>query len=279
MNSTSKNFGPHEPIDFWLPFAIVFSINFLYFIFCQCVKDNSWIDVFWGLIFIEPIVGTLIVQLIRGQQIPIRSYLILGLVTLWALRLALHIGLRHKGEDFRYQDMRKRWSEGGSCEYYSKTIGYIFMMQGLFSLVANAACLYTVILTPNTALRWNDYLGVGVWFIGFAIEVAADLQLRAHLKDTTPGKGKFCKRGLWKYSRHPNYFGEAVLWWGPYIICCSVYFGWTMVFAPLFIGYLVRFLSGVPMLEAKYEGNPEFKHYCRETNVFALWCNKTVNEE
>ena len=257
----------------------MFGINILYFFLCQCLKDNSWIDVFWGFCFIEPIVGLLVLKLVRGDDIPIRCYLILGMVTLWGVRLALHIGCRHKGEDFRYQDMRNRWMADGKNTYYCNAFGYIFMMQGFFSLVANAACLYTVILSPNSVLKWTDYAGLAVWVIGFVIEVSGDMSLRAHLADKTPGKGKFCRRGLWKYSRHPNYFGEAVLWWGPYLVCCSVYFGWTMIFAPMFIGYLVRFLSGVPMLEAKYEGYNEFQQYCRETNVFTPWCQKKDNEE
>ena len=97
-----------------------------------------------------------------------------------------------------------------------------------------------------------------------------------HLADKTPGKKKFIMWGLWRYTRHPNYFGEAVLWWGMFIIACSIQWGWVTVFAPLFITYLVRFWSGVPMLEKKYENNPEFQAYCKETNVFCPWF---VNKE
>jgi steroid 5-alpha reductase family enzyme len=125
-------------------------------------------------------------------------------------------------------------------------------------MICNAACLYVVIAGPDDHLNWNDWVGLAVFLFGFIVEVSGDMSLRAHLADRTPGKGKFCKRGLWRYSRHPNYFGEAVLWWGPYIIACSVYYGWTTFFAPATIGLLVRFVSGVPLLENKYLSNPEF---------------------
>jgi len=79
---------------------------------------------------------------------------------------------------------------------------------------------------------------------------------------------------LWRYSRHPNYFGESVLWWGVWLITFSLQWGWTTFFAPVFITLLVRFVSGVPLLEEKYKGRPEWEHYCAETNVFAILPNK-----
>jgi len=95
--------------------------------------------------------------------------------------------------------------------------------------------------------------------------------LKMHLADRTPGKPKFIAWGLWRYTRHPNYFGEAVLWWGIWLIACAVEWGWVTVYAPLFITILVRYVSGVPLLEAKYKDNPEFQAYCEETNVFFPW--------
>jgi len=97
-----------------------------------------------------------------------------------------------------------------------------------------------------------------------------------HLADRTPGKTKFIKWGLWKYTRHPNYFGEAMLWWGPFLMACSTEWGWASIFAPIWINVLLRFVSGVPLLEEKYRSNPEFIHYCKETNVFFPWFKKTV---
>lgn len=118
-----------------------------------------------------------------------------------------------------------------------------------------------------------DFIGISVWLFGFIFEWVGDDQLRRHLADKTPGKEKFIKWGLWKYTRHPNYFGESVLWWGIYLITCSVPGGENTFFAPLFITILVRYISGVPLLEEKYQDNADFKQYCTETNVFCPWFN------
>lgn len=107
----------------------------------------------------------------------------------------------------------------------------------------------------------------------------ADRQLSEHLKNPKPGAGKFCKEGLWRYSRHPNYFGEVVMWWGLWIVALAEPWGWVTVYAPLFITLLIRFVSGVPFPEKKYANNPEFIHYCKETNCFALWPYKKIPED
>ena len=174
------------------------------------------------------------------------------LISVWGLRLALHIGVRHTKEDFRYTDMRNRWMQGGLVAYYISAFFYVFMLQALFSLIVNAASLFTTIYTGTQGLIWSDYLGLAVWVFGFGFECIGDQQLKMHLADKTEGKKKFITWGLWRYTRHPNYFGEAVLWWGIWIIACGNKWGWVTVFAPLFITLLVRYVSGVPLLEAKY---------------------------
>ena len=239
-------------MDFWLPVVVVFGLNMLFGIFCQCVKDNSWIDVWWGFSFVFPIIALFIKRAMQGIVIHLRQIIVLGLVFIWALRLALHIGLRHKGEDFRYVDMRQRWTAEG--RYYLKTFVYIFGMQGLFSLIVNGAALYVTIYNSTNGLIWFDYLGIAVWVFGFFFEWIGDHQLKMHLADKSPGKPKFIMWGLWRYTRHPNYFGEAVLWWGIWLIACAVGdWGWTTAWAPLFINVLVRYVSGVPLLEEKYK--------------------------
>ena len=113
-------------------------------------------------------------------------------------------------------------------------------------------------------------MGAAVWAFGFIFELVSDWQLQK-FRDDTSNRGKLIKSGLWRYSRHPNYFGEAVLWWGVFIIACSVEYGWVTVYAPLFITLLIRFVSGVPLLEEKYKNRPEFQEYMKETNVFVPW--------
>lgn len=138
-------------------------------------------------------------------------------------------------------------------------------------MLVNSASLYTSIYSGSNELYWPDYVGLAIWIIGFAIEVIGDEQLKRHIADKSPGKKKFIAWGLWRYTRHPNYFGEVVLWWGIWVIACACKWGWITVFAPISITLLVRFVSGVPLLEKKYEARDDWKVYCKETNVFVPW--------
>jgi len=114
--------------------------------------------------------------------------------------------------------------------------------------------------------------------LGLGIETIADLQLY-YFKKNPKNHGLFLKSGLWRYSRHPNYFGEAVLWWGLYILACSVSNGWITFYSPLIITLLLRFVSGVPLLEKEFAKRPGFKQYCEETNVFIPWFYKQAESK
>jgi len=264
-------------VDFWdfaVPIIVVFGHNALLFFWCQKKEDNSYIDVFWGLTMLFPILALFLKKYIDGTYPDARSWLMLIMVGIWSIRLAWHIGARHTKEDFRYVDMRNRWMQNGQFGYYWRAFLYVFMLQGLFSLIVNSAALYTVIYSENNILTWLDMVGVVIWTIGFAIEWVGDEQLKRHLADKTPGKQKFIAWGLWRYTRHPNYFGEAMLWWGVYLVACTVQTGWVTIYAPLWITILVRFISGVPLLERKYADRADWQKYCRETNVFVPWFYK-----
>ena len=121
---------------------------------------------------------------------------------------------------------------------------------------------------------WSDYAGFSIFAIGFLMEVIGDAQLTAHIANKDPNKGKFVKHGLWRYSRHPNYFGEALLWWGLFVVSLGVPKGYITVFSPLIITLLLRFVSGVPLLERKARKHPEWAQYEAETNVFFPWFHK-----
>ena len=132
------------------------------------------------------------------------------------------------------------------------------MMQGLLSFAVNAPILY---LTAKSSmlqgdsqaypLVWSDYTGMVVFAIGLLFEWVGDEQLKAHIRDDNPNKGKFCKRGLWRYTRHPNYFGDALLWWGFYLMALALPKGYLTFFGPLAMTILLRFVSGVALLEEK----------------------------
>lgn len=254
---------------------MVFGGNFLFFFWCQKVKDNSWIDALWGLTFFFPLIALLIYRYASNTRPnpDIRCFIICVLVGIWGVRLCYHIAKRHRAEDFRYVEMRNSWMEkgGGYNGYLWRAFLYVFMLQALFSVICNSAAMYVLIYSKSDYLIWLDFVGVATWIFGFVFEFMGDRQLKNHIADKTPGKKKFINSGLWKYTRHPNYFGEAVLWWGIWLIACSIEWGWITFFAPAFITFLVRFVSGVPLLEKKYKGNPEWEAYCDQVNVFCPW--------
>jgi steroid 5-alpha reductase family enzyme len=163
---------PVTAIDFWLPALTVFVGNTLAFIYCSIKKDNSYIDVFWSLTFMTPIAALLILYAATNVMIYPRVILTTVLVSIWGLRLSYHIGVRHTKEDYRYVDMRNRWTAEGF--FYLKAFTYVFMMQGLFSLITNAASLYTVIYTGDNTLGWTAYTGAAVWLFGFLFETIGD---------------------------------------------------------------------------------------------------------
>lgn len=260
--------------DFWLPIVVVFGGNFLFFFFCQWKKDNSYIDALWGLTFWFPILALILKRYVSdtSQDPDARCWIVATLVGIWGIRLCQHILKRHRAEDFRYVKMRTDWTAaGGHTGYLWRAFIYVFMLQALFSVICNAAALYVIIYSKSSYLIWLDFVGIALWIFGFVFEIVGDMQLASHIADKTPGKKKFINMGLWRFTRHPNYFGEACLWWGIYLIACSVEWGWITIFAPAFITFLVRFLSGVPLLEQKYKGNPEWEAYCDQVNVFFPW--------
>lgn len=134
-------------IYFWLPILVVFLCNICAFIFCQIKKDNSYIDIVWGIIFIMPIISILTIRIVDAVSIPARIWLVAAFVTIWGIRLAIHIGLRHKEEDFRYVQMRVDWMVDGLTVYYVKAFFFIFMLQALLSILVNGSALFVCIYT------------------------------------------------------------------------------------------------------------------------------------
>lgn len=261
---------------FVYPLVTMFAWNFLVGIWVQIwgKRDNSWMDVNYGICFIIP---NTYIFIARRDQITARMILVTAIVWFWGARLAHHIWARHTREDYRYKKMREDWEAQGTCTYFTKAFGFIYLMQGVFATIVNTSALFVNLYSmpgPDGSrldLWYTDGIGFAVWLLGFGLEYIADRQLKAHLTKPKPGTGKFIRTGLWRYSRHPNYFGEAVMWWGIYIIACGIDLGWITFISAAFITFLLRFVSGVPFPEEKYKENPEWKIVCEETNVFCLW--------
>lgn len=244
---------------------VVLAYMSIFFLIASAVKDNSIVDVAWGTGFVLIAYFTL---LFFGE-FNLRQFLVTIAVTLWGLRLAVHIFRRNKGrgEDFRYAAMREKWGRYVLIRSFLQ----IYVLQGFFMLVV----AYPVMLvnsTPGPSFSWLDFLGLSIWIAGFLFEAVADSQLREFVKTKRPGE--IMKSGLWRYSRHPNYFGEAVQWWGIFIVALSLQDGWLAIISPILITFLLRFVSGVPYLERKYRQYPKFTEYMKETNSFIPWFPK-----
>jgi steroid 5-alpha reductase family enzyme len=229
------------------------------FVIAQIVRDNSIVDVFWGLGFI--LIAAY--SLIQDPVPDLRKYIVSFLTALWGIRLAIHISLRKRGqgEDFRYRQWRETWRY-----FILRSYLQIFLLQGLLMFII-ASPVYYINFFSAAPLGFFDTLGLVLFGSGFLIETLADYQL-VEFKKNPANKGKLMTSGLWAVSRHPNYFGEALLWWGLASYALAVDGGWITLISPVVITLLLRYVSGVPMLEKKFASHPGWEEYCRNTAPF-----------
>jgi steroid 5-alpha reductase family enzyme len=227
-------------------------------------RDNSIVDVVWGPSFV-------VIALAASTAAPAPSWhlgLVVALVSIWAARLAWHIGSRRQhqqGEDWRYAAWRAAWGRWWPV----RSLVQVFALQGALALLASAPVFVLVAAPPRPIDGWA-VIGTIVWAVGFAIEATADWQLGRFLADRRAGResARFCDRGLWSRTRHPNYLGEAILWWGIAIVALSAPDGWIGCFGALLITVLVRYVSGVPILEQSWRTRPGFAEWAAQTPVF-----------
>ena len=246
--------------------AAVLAYMTLWFLAAMARKDNSLADVAWGPGF--ALVASL--GLFQGRDLAARQVLVTLLVIIWGSRLAVYI-LRRKrgrGEDFRYAQWRRTWGRLFALRSYFQ----VFMLQGALML-AIALPVIRVNTAPQPPLGTLDMVAAAVWLAGFAVEVTADRELSVFRRNPA-NRGRVMTSGLRRYSRHPNYFGESVLWWGIFVFALNSPGGWLTVVSPLLITFLLVKVSGVPLLEKKYRGRPDFEAYARRTSAFVPWFPK-----
>lgn len=236
------------------------------FIIAQVMKDNSIVDIAWGFGFV--IVA--LVSLFYTQEFSIRQLIIVGFVTLWGMRLAIFLWYRSigRGEDFRYANFRKNWGKNVVVTAFFR----VFMMQGAILLVL-AYPILRVHASDGPGVDFFMIAGAAIWVIGFFFQVVGDAQLDKFKKNKTH-KDQILNTGVWRYTRHPNYFGEATMWWGIFVIVLPVELGWTAVFSAFFINFLLIRVSGVPFLDERFKDNQEYQQYKKETNKFIPWFPK-----
>jgi steroid 5-alpha reductase family enzyme len=247
--------------------AIVLGLMTLLWLFSLIIKNAGIADIFWGIGFI--VIAWTAFALASGGCLPCK-YLISAMTTLWGVRLVLHVGIRNWGkpEDFRYAAMR---AENGPRWWWLSFL-QVFLLQGLLMWIVSVPIIaaqtsgFPAILTPL------DLLGASVWTIGLLWETIADVHL-TRFKRNPSNKGKLLTTGLWKYSRHPNYFGEALLWWGVYIVALAAG-GWWTIFSPILMTWLLLRVSGVAMLERTMKLKPGYEDYMRNTSAFIPWFPK-----
>ncbi len=230
------------------------------------LRDASIVDIAWGG---NGALLALLTFILTDGPLP-RRLLITTIAASWGIRLALYIGRRQaaRSEDFRYAAWRK---EQGAKAFPLWSLHRIFLLQGVLNWAIAAPVQVAQTLPGPANLTLLDWAGLMVWGLGYLIEVAADRQLKDFLSDPE-NRGKVMDRGLWRYSRHPNYFGESLIWWGIFLVAAAVPWGWVTLFSPLLMTYFLLEVSGVPMLEEALAQRREgYRAYMERTSAFIPW--------
>jgi steroid 5-alpha reductase family enzyme len=230
-----------------------------FWIFSLIRDDVSIVDSLWSIMFLV----LLAAYLVFTEQVGPRKWLLLALVSVWAVRLSAYISLRNHGkpEDHRYQAIRKN----NEPNFGLKSLYIVFGLQAALAGII-AIPLLTAVSGMQT-LGVLDMLGVLLWITGMFFEVVGDAQL-ARFRAEPSSDGAVLDHGLWRYTRHPNYFGEFTLWWGYYCFAVAAG-GWWTIFAPLLMSVLLLRVSGVTLLESDIgDRRPGYAHYVNRTNAF-----------
>jgi steroid 5-alpha reductase family enzyme len=226
------------------------------------MRDASIVDIVWGPAFLVIAIASHWL----GDGAPARSNLLLGLVALWSLRLAVYLAWRNlgSGEDFRYQKMRAYWG----ARFWWVSLFTVFLLQGALAWIVSAPIQVAMASAAPQRLGWLDYTGVALFVVGFLIESVGDLQL-ARFKADPRNAGKVLDRGLWAWTRHPNYFGDCVQWWAFFLIALATPLGYLAVVGPLVMTWLLMKFSGVPMLERSLrKKRPRYDDYRQRVPAF-----------
>jgi steroid 5-alpha reductase family enzyme len=236
------------------------------------LKNTSIVDIIWGFGFV---LVNWVVFFLTPDGFADRKWILNILVTLWGLRLAIHIFLRNHGkpEDFRYAAWREQYGKKWWWYSYFQT----FMLQGLLMFIISAPLIHTQATATPTRIGVLEDVGIFIWAIGFFFETLGDLQLEKFKKNPA-NKGKLLDYGVWRYTRHPNYFGDSAQWWGFYLIAAGSTLGFLTIFSPIIITYLLIKVSGVVLLEKSLaERKPGYKEYMQTTNAFFPWFPKKID--
>jgi steroid 5-alpha reductase family enzyme len=224
-------------------------------------RDASVVDIAWGIGFV--LVAWTSFALADGAAA--RKWLVVTLVTLWGLRLTVHLALRKRGEgeDFRYREMRGRYQE----RFALASLGLVFGLQGLGMWVVSLPVQAAQVPHSPSGLTVLDFVGVGIWSVGMLFETVGDLQL-TRFRSEPRNRGKLLDSGLWRFTRHPNYFGDFCIWWGLYALALATGEAWWTVVGPLVMSFVLLRLSGVPVMERHLKRSQGYEDYVQRTSAF-----------
>ena len=232
------------------------------------IKNVSIVDLFWGLGFV---ISAAFYFIRTGGPEPRKTILLL-MVAFWGFRLSGYLTWRNagKGEDFRYREFRKKY---GNNNYWWISFFQTFLLQGILMWLISVPLLGAMLSEPEKQLGILDFLGIILWIIGLAFEAGGDFQL-ARFRSNPANKGKVLNTGFWRYTRHPNYFGDSAVWWGYGLFCISAG-SYLPVLGSILMTALIIKVSGVALLEKSLkEQKPQYKEYIEKTSAFLPWFPK-----
>jgi steroid 5-alpha reductase family enzyme len=232
------------------------------------IKNVSIVDLFWGFGFVL----TSIFYFLKTDGYEPRKIILTVLATAWGLRLSIYLAWRNigKGEDFRYKEFRRKYGEN---RYWWVSFFQTFLLQGVLMWLISAPLLGAQFYAQNNQLGFFDFAGITLWVIGFSFEAGGDFQL-AVFKADSYNKGKVLDTGFWRYTRHPNYFGDACVWWG-YGLFCIAAGSFIAVLGSILMTALIIKVSGVALLEKSLKDTkPQYREYIEKTSSFLPWFPK-----
>lgn len=249
-------------------FLIIMILMTILWVVSVIIKNVSIVDLFWGFGFVL----TSCFYFLKTDGFELRKTIILSLVAIWGLRLSLYLSWRNlgKGEDFRYREFRKKY---GETRYWWISYFQTFLLQGILMWLISVPLLGAQYFNDRNVLNILDYSGIAFWIVGFLFETGGDFQL-AKFKADHANKGKVLDTGFWRYTRHPNYFGDSSVWWGYGFICIAAG-SYIPVIGSVLMTALIIKISGVALLEKTLkEQKPQYKVYIEKTSAFFPWFPK-----
>ncbi len=249
---------------YWVGLGVILGMMALLWLLSLKLKNSSIVDIFWGSGFV---ILNWLFFFLTPDGLPARKLILGAMVTIWGLRLSYYILRRNWGkpEDFRYQ----KWRREAGDSWAWKSFFRVFLLQGILLWIISTPMLAAQIHPGSQHLTVLDALGILAWLIGFFFESVGDAQL-ARFKEKPANRGKLITSGVWRYTRHPNYFGDSAQWWGFYLMAAAAGGVWT-IFSPILMTFFLLRVSGVALLEKSMQNRPGYQEYMQTTSAFIPW--------